>query len=312
MSISPALISSTLASFRLQALSSMSGTPGDFGDIFSLLVSPSFTNPNPSAGLADLLVRGAKSTGLSAGRNMSLADPESAYRMMTVINGRGALYKAQHFELSRMSDYVAGMEKEAGELGCVTASTDNSNIKSVLQDFASHYNDWIQRFRPFLQDGGLLDGMQAAEISQYELEQSVKWRFYGVRDGLNGLGDIGMTVDPATQSISLDTARLDAVLASNKQGVVDVLQEFSAGFAKAANLLNSQDNFIPNQLDNLGRAIRFIGDHNASLRAEFGTGDAAKPTGQVAEALAAYNSVHGVQPASPSSDSRQTGLRRPA
>lgn len=42
------------------------------------------------------------------------------------------------------------------------------------------------------------------------------------------------------------------------------------------------------------RAIRFIDDNRDSLRAEFGTGDAARPVGQVAQALAAYNSTYGV------------------
>jgi hypothetical protein len=82
-------------------------------------------------------------------------------------------------------------------------------------------------------------------------------------------------------------------LATNKQGVVDTVHEFSANFTKSASLLNSDDNFIVKQLDNLNRAIHFIADNNASLRAEFGTGNTAKPTGQVAQALSAYNQIYG-------------------
>lgn len=297
MSISPALISSSLASFRLQVLGSLTNSPENFDSLFAALVSSPLPDSNdPSDGVFDLLARWnrAKTAGLSAGRNMSLADPESAYKMMTLINGKHVLYKAQYSELSQMGTHLEEMEGEARELGGITASTDDAGIRSALQDFAGHYNDWIQRFRPALQDGGLLDQMQAAEISQYELEQSVEWRFYGVREGLNGLGDLGIAIDPVTQSISLDTARLDSVLKYNKQGAVAALQEFSANFARAADLLNSENNFIPNQLDNLQRAIRYIDDHNASLRAEFGTGDAARPAGQVAQALAAYNRTCGV------------------
>lgn len=297
MSISPVLISSSLASFKLQVLGSLSNSSDDFDSVFASVISSAFPDSNDSSsGLLDLLIQsnGAKAAGMTAGRNMSLADPESAYKMMTFINSKDVLYKAQYSELSEMGSYVARMEEAGQGLGRITTSTGNGSIKSGLQDFVTQYNEWIQRFRSNLQDGGLLDGTQAAEISQYELEQSVKNRFLGVKDGLHGLGDLGITVDPGTQLISLDTAKLDSMLSSSKQGVVGTVQEFSANFAKAASLLNSDNNFIPNQLDNLERAIHYIGDNSDSLQAEFGAGDPAKPAGQIAKALAAYNRVYGV------------------
>jgi hypothetical protein len=58
-------------------------------------------------------------------------------------------------------------------------------------------------------------------------------------------------------------------------------------------LLNSEGNFILRQIDNLSRAIHYIADNKASLQAEFGIGNAAKPAGKVAEALAAYNQTFG-------------------
>lgn len=296
MSTSPVIASLTLTRLQLQLSGSVSDSRGSFDGLFASLILPSFTDSGDSpAGPLDMLIRGGlqTTTGLAAGRNMSLADPESAYRMMSLINSKHVLYKAQYSELSQMGKFVAGMKEAGQSLGKITTETDNESIKSALQDFIAQYNDWIKRFRTDLQDGGLLDQMQAAEISQYELEQSVKYRFYGVDDGLNGLADLGISVDPATQTLSLDTAKLDSMLAGNKQGVVDALQEFGANFARAADLLNSDNNFITNQLDNLNRAIHYINDNQASLRTEFGTGDAARPTGDTARALAAYEKVYG-------------------
>jgi hypothetical protein len=103
---------------------------------------------------------------------------------------------------------------------------------------------------------------------------------------------LGITIDSNTRLASLDSAKLDAVLSSNKQGVVDTLQEFSANFAKSAGLLNSEGNFMPRQLDNLKRGIQFIADNKADLQVEFGTGDSARPTGPIAQALAAYNRAY--------------------
>lgn len=273
---------------------------GSFDAVFSQLVSnsvpanPLFTPPlsaplsklGQSAGVNPV----GGMTGLSpSGRNMALSDPESAYEMMTLINNCDALFKAQFSELSRMRSAVSHMQQAGQSLGGISVSTDNGKIQSQLQSFVGEYNSWVQSFRPAMQQGGVLAGTQAAQVSRYELEQSINNRFFGAGEGLNGLGSLGITIDPATGLASLDTARLASQLSANKQGVVGTVREFSANFVKSASLLNSNGNFIERQIDNLDRAIHFIRDNKSSLRAEFGTGDEAKPSGQVAQALAEYN-----------------------
>ena len=76
-----------------------------------------------------------------------------------------------------------------------------------------------------------------------------------------------------------------------KYSVIDssLIREFSANFAKSAALLNADNNFIPNQINNLGRVIHYIDEHKAALAQEFGSGDPATPSGKIAQALAAYN-----------------------
>ena len=140
----------------------------------------------------------------------------------------------------------------------------------------------------------MLAETQAAQVSRYELDQSIKSIFNGANDGVHGLNDLGLTVDPETKLASLDVARLNTLLTSNRPGAVHALQEFSANFSKSASLLNSDGNFIPNRLNNLSRVIDYFAEHKTSLQAEFGTGDAAKPSGVVARALAAYNQNYGV------------------
>ena len=81
-------------------------------------------------------------------------------------------------------------------------------------------------------------------------------------------------------------------LASNKTGVVNAIDQFSANFAKSADLLNDDGNFIHNAMDNRSRAISYIENNKTSLQAEFGTGATASATGQVAQALAAYEKAH--------------------
>ena len=303
MNISPVSISLMQSQMLSSLMSSAFGTKSDdsWATLFSLLSANSAQFDQLSSDPLSLLTQSSyinQSGGIkglsSTGRNMALPDPESAYKMMTVINGDDVYYKAQFSELSQMKSAVFQMQDSGQGLGSIALSTGNDSIKSQLQDFVGQYNRFIQRFDPDMQQGGLLADTQAAEASRFELEQNVNNRFFGAKDGVHGLSDLGITIDPNTRLASLDTAKLDSLLAINKQGVVDTVQDFSANFSKSASLLNSDGNFILKQLDNLNRAIHFIADNKASLQTEFGTGNAAKPAGQVAQALAAYNQIYGV------------------
>lgn len=241
---------------------------------------------------SDLMSLLGVNAGLSAsGRNLSLFDPESGYRMMSDINSKDVSYKAQFAELSEMKTAVAGMQQASQTLGSVNEALDNAAIKTQLQTFADKYNDWIKRFDGTVKSDGVLAGTQAAEISLYELEQSVENIFNGAGNGVHGLRDLGFTIDPNTNLATLDTSKLDAVLASNKSGAVSAIDEFSANFSKSAELLNSSNNFIPNRLNNLDRVIDYISDHKTSLQAEFGLGDPAKPSAQVSKALSSYHQI---------------------
>lgn len=233
--------------------------------------------------------------GISAtGRNMSLFDPESAYRMMTDINNRAVAYKAESSEMTDMKAYVSALRQEAIKLGSTDASASGEEVRARVQAFADAYNGWMQRFGSELKEGGMLAGTQAAKVSQWELEQSIANPFHGAKDGLRGMADLGLSIDPVTKLATVDTARLNATLANNKTAAMGALHDFTSQFAKAAELLNSEGNFINNRLNNLSRAIAYIDSNMSSLQAEFGLGDAAKPTGQLAAALARYNATHNI------------------
>lgn len=229
----------------------------------------------------------------ATGRNTRLFDPESAYRMMTIINTREVTYKAELSEMKDMKSCLQTMQQEAIKLGEIDQTSSNEDIRNGLKAFTDAYNGWIERFDENLEDGGLLAGTHAASASQWELEKSVESFFNGAMDGVRGMGDLGLSIDPHTNMASLDASRLDAQMSSNKKGVGNAIQEFSANFAKSAELLNSDGNFIPNRLSNLDRVIDYIDRNKTSLQAEFGLGDPAKPNALVAKALAAYNTTYG-------------------
>lgn len=281
--------SQTFASLLNAAFAGNSARDSASGaDVFDLLTGA----PDRSADPLAALPAANAGKGLSAsGRNTALFDPESAYRMMSVINNDEVSYKAQFAEMSEMKSWLGDIGQDAQGLGDISLTSSDDAIRASLQTFADEYNAWVTRFDAAMQSGGLLADTQAAQVSRYELKQSIDNMFNGARDGLHGLRDLGLSIDPASNLATLDRSKLDAVLANNRQGVVDTVQQFSAHFAKSAALLNADGNFIPNRLNNLSRVIAYIENNRASLQAEFGLGDAARPKGQVAQGLAAYQQM---------------------
>lgn len=279
MSITPANVLMQLASFRNESLASLFANKED----------------EPSSGTSFAEIFAGKQTTLAeSGRNTALFDPESAYTMMSFINNSEVSFKAQYAELASMGEEVEHLEEIGGALADADLITPNEDIKARIEAFSAEYNRWIDRFSPDTRPGGILDNVQAAEVSLFELEQNITNVFVGAKDGFRGLDDIGISIDPQTRKISFDPAVLDSALAANKPGVVAAIDQFSADFAKSADLLNQADNMIPRQLDNRQRAIDFISSHRSSLEAEFGRGDAAQPAGQVARALAAYEDARAI------------------
>ncbi|OQA33418.1 MAG: hypothetical protein BWY57_01223 [Betaproteobacteria bacterium ADurb.Bin341] len=284
-----------LAQFRTQTLGLMTGSPfamdqaddpNSLGALLASLNASSTSQVSPTAHTS--LVNGLSATG----RNTALFDPESAYRMMSLINNNDVLYKAQFSELSRMKAQLIEMQQAGNNLAHIDASTDREQISSQLQRFTDQYNDWVRGFDDAMQPGGLLAGTQAAQVARYELRQSIQNPFHGASEGLNGLRDLGLAIDPESKRAHFDAAKLDSALSRNRPGVIKALQQFGTHFARSAELLVSEGNFIPNRLNNLSHVIDYFADNKTALQAEFGLGDAPKPSGPVAQALAAYQRMY--------------------
>lgn len=296
MNVTTHSITASIATIRAQTLDFLVGSTGQadggksFGDILAQIAGQSgnVVAVAPAGGAASI-------AGASAlGRNMALRAPEAAYAMMTEINRRDVSFKAQYSELGAMKDFLPRLSEAAGALGKLSANDGAAAIKDQVRAFAARYNEWAGRFSPTVQQGGALAGVQAGEIPLYELEQSVTSIFAGAQQGFRGLSALGITIDPQTHLMSVDGAKLDGALASNATGVVGALRDFAGHFGQTADLMASKGNFIQNRMDNLGRALQYIAGNVGGWRQEFGTGDTALPTGQIAKALAAYQAANKV------------------
>jgi hypothetical protein len=278
-----------VAEFQAQQMSGLLNTPSAHGSSNSLDLLTGFID-DYFAGQGGSLASPDR-----VGRNPALFDPESAYQMMTEINTREVRYQAEYSEMTDMQAFLDRMQQGSLSLGDITGDMSEQEIVQRIQSFAENYNQWIDRFDDELNPGGLLSGTQAAQVSQWELEQSIENRFLGAKDGVYGMREIGFQIDPVSDRLSVDTGRFHAVFSSNPSGVVSALGEFSAHFARSAELLNAEGNFVPSRLGNLGRVIDYISQNKTSLQAEFGTGDAARPSAKLAAALAHYAEIAALQ-----------------
>lgn len=269
---------------------SLAGAGGLDGSFLALLQRQVDTL---TASLLDALPGAAGAGSFVAGRNPLLADPESAYRMMTEINRREVAYQAEYAEMREMGSEVAALRGAADRLATLDETSSDTAIAAGIDDFVAAYNAWIDRFDEALAADGLLAGTQAATVAQWELEKSIESIFHGAAGGVRGMTALGIVIDPVSNRASLDRQQLAGVLAGNRSGAVGAIDDFAANFARSAELLNSDGNFIANRLANLSRVIDYIDRNKAALQMEFGLGDAARPNTEVARALAAYRAMGG-------------------
>jgi len=272
------LLSATSGNTSTQGISS--GTPANSNvqDMLAQLTGTSSTaDPSGISGLSP------------TGRNIALNDPESAYKMMSLIREQDVQHKAQRADLSAMKSAVVDLQAASQPFAAVTSNTSASDLKQMAQAFVDKYNGWSKAYTQDVQSGTLA-GTQAAEIALSEVKQSVTNQFNGAAAGLHGLADIGIQVDPTSNIATFDASKFDSAIQSNPKGVASAASEFGANFAKTTDLLRADNNFIAHQMANLDNVIGYVANNLSSLTQEFGSGDAPSQSSvYVNNALKAYS-----------------------
>ena len=291
MDLSAKSIAGHIASIKTDALSPLlnpkAGSSFDIAQLASGYI-------NSQSGLTG--VDGVNAVpGLSAiGRNMALSDPESAYKMMTDINRRSVEYKAQYATLSDMQTGVGQLSQAAEQLGKITAESPFSTVKSQLQSFADQYNSWRRTYDADSQNPELLGNTQAAQAARHTLQASISNPFHGANQGLQGLAALGLEIDPVSKMAKLDVTKFEQTWAQQPANATAAINDFSANFSAAANLLTANGNFFQKQLSNLDRAIGYIQSNQTALQTEFGLGDPPKLSTRLSQALAEYQKMQTV------------------
>ncbi len=279
-----------LKSQSLQILASSTQASATTNTASALDTLGSASLPAPTQQTSPMAIPGMSATG----RITSLHDPESAYRMMSIINQAEASYTGQRNSLTEMRDMLKELRQEAHGLVKQAKNPENDvqTLSTALGQFKEAYNTWISTFSNDLASGGVLHGNQAATVVRTGLRNIVTDIFHGAAHGFQGLGDLGLNINGHDQLANFNAKEFTQTATRNIDAVRDTINQFAMRFEQATTLFSAAGNFIDNRQNNLQRALEFIASNKPALQAEFGLGDPAKPVGDsppTRTALASYS-----------------------
>jgi hypothetical protein len=206
-------------------------------------------------------VSGSGAAASSTGAKTGATDPFSILGMLqsTQVLPPNWRKLTQFSEASGMKEGMAAIQQASQSLGRVNESMDGESIQSRLQAFANQYNEWIGGAGGTAKPDGVPPAIQTAGAALHQLEQSIEQgveKFFSVaKRRIEGLQDLGLSIDQKTNLVSVDTTKLDAALTANKTGAINTLQEFSAKFANSAELLSLANDFAAKSTAYLDKAL---------------------------------------------------------
>jgi hypothetical protein len=161
----------------------------------------------------------------------------------------------EHPEIAKIKNGAAAIQAAGKSLDGVNASTDAESIKAHLQTFAAKYNEWIAGVDGAAKNDALQAGIRTAGTSLNEIRQSVEKIFGAAKDSFHSLHDLGFSIDPNTNLASIDTGKLDTLLATQKNAAINGIHQFRADFAKTIEPLNLASNMADKPSAYLSKAL---------------------------------------------------------
>lgn len=230
------------------------------GDVVSAINSDPSATVYAAATDRGTLVLSARTTGDTGTGFIALTDSTGALTEQTAKakQGRDAQFTVDGVAGTSSSNEVTnaiagvrlslrGVTTVSGPITVsVSAPTVNTDaVKDKLRAFVDVYNSTVDAIRARLdersvkdprtaadQQAGMLNGDTTLTAILSQMRQSIYTPIRGLPDGMSSLADLGISTGSATATISrdalagkleLDTSKLDEALASNPQGVRDLL-----------------------------------------------------------------------------------------
>lgn len=238
---------------------------GDTGNAFALSgstlagggsppYSASLLNTGTAGSPSYVLVLTAKNGGAANGftasglAGMSFADTQAAQDAVFSVDGIAGIHRASNV----VSDVIAGVTftlvdapASSPSIG-VTVGKDISSVRTKIQSFLTAYNElktYIStntKFDPVSKVGGVLMGETAVSTVSMGLASIIVGDVPGLAGSYTALSRVGIHTQ-SDGSLAMDTAKLDAALGADFQGVVDLFaRNLSTGTQGVAYLIQDK------------------------------------------------------------------------
>jgi flagellar hook-associated protein 2 len=164
------------------------------------------------------------------------------------LNGGTTSLESQSNTISDASTGITGLSVTALTPGSttVTVATDYSTITSAIQSFVNDYNtvqNYISAQSATSTDssGDVTAGLLTGDETASDIASSLRTTAFaaatvpGLSSAMNQLGDLGITTNGQNNTISLDTATLNAALTNSLSSVQSLLSDSTNGLAVQVN-----------------------------------------------------------------------------
>lgn len=268
-------------------------------------VAASILNAGTAASPAYRLVLTARSTGAAGGFSAAFAgtgalaftDTQAAQDAVISVDGITGITRSSNVigDVLAGVTFTLGKDTSASGPVSVTVSRDTAATKKTVEQFLSAYNDlrgYIHantRFDPATKTGGPLMGESAADTISRGLGSLITGTVSGLTGSYTALSRIGITTSKSDGTLSLDSAKFEAAMADDPEGVARLFgRDLSTGIngvayqvqSKIDGWMSSVDGIITIRKDGIQRNIDRINSqisqkesavtlYEASLKVQF-------------------------------------------
>lgn len=194
--------------------------------------------------------------------------------LVSLQSAQSAIFKVDQQQVTRNSnkidDVISGItfdlkKAEIGTTATLTVSQDNEAVKTKVNTFVEAYNalnktiSQLSAFNPETKEAGALLGDSALRGVQSQLRQTISSAVGGL--GVSTLAELGITTNQENGNLTLDTAKLDSVLADNFSAVSNIFASENGLSKKLANVLEryaGSNGIIDNRTNGLRNQIEGI------------------------------------------------------
>lgn len=162
---------------------------------------------------------------------------------------------------------------------------DDNSVTGAIQQFVESYNklrgvlDTLTAYDPVSKQAGLLQGDSTTASLSAKLRQSLSLTINGANEDMDTLAEIGITTDFETGKLTIDSEKLDGLVASNfgdfsslfagKDGFASQLDSIAEVYTRFDGILDNRSDGYTSQIDRINERREALNARMATVEARY-------------------------------------------